>query len=181
MLNTVLIVTGIVLMLIAVFECVRLIQLNTLVNLQWAWYLTLSLIVFFLVGYVAYFFLISSNSNLPISTMLISLILFFGAIFVITILSISYWLIKALTVHSSQISETNKNLTKNTKDLENRTNELKKIQDMLREKNKELLKTLDDFYTLRIGLQKDAEAGKVSEENEKIKERLDAVKKNQTG
>jgi hypothetical protein len=181
MLNTVLIITGIVLMVIAVFECVRLIQLNTLVNLQWAWYLTLSLIVFFLLGYIAYFFLISSNGGLPISTMLISLILFFGAIFVITILSISYILIKALTMRSSQISETNKNLTKNTKDLENKTGELKKIQDMLREKNKELLKTLDDFYTLRIGLQKDVEAGKLSEENKKIKDRLDSVKRDQPG
>lgn len=181
MFDTVLIVFGIVLMLIAIFQCVRLIQLNTLVNLQWAWYLTLGLIVFFLLGYIAYFFLISNNGSIPISSMLISLILFFGAVFVITILSITYWLIKALTVRSSQISETNKNLTKNTKDLENRTNELKKIQDMLREKNKELLKTLDDFYTLRIGLQKDVEAAKLSEENKKIKERLDSVKKNQPG
>jgi diguanylate cyclase len=176
MLNSVLIVTGIILMVIAVVECAKLIQLNTIAGLQWAWYLILSLIVFFLVGYIAYFFLNSSYSNIPVSSMLISLILFFGAIFVITILSISYKLIKALTIHSSEIDKTNKSLTNNTKDLENRTGELKKIQDMLREKNKELLKTLDDFYTLRIGLQKDIEAGKLSEENKKIKEKIDAIK-----
>jgi hypothetical protein len=96
-------------------------------------------------------------------------------------LSISYTLIKALTIHSSEIDRTNQNLSKNTKDLENKTNELKKIQDFLREKNKELLKTLDDFYTLRLGLQKDIDAGKLSEENRKIKEKLDKLKGNQPG
>ena len=110
--------------------------------------------------------------------MLISFILFFGAVFVITILSISYELVKALTVKSSQIDKTNKDLIANTKDLENKTNELKKTEQLLHEKNKELESTLDDFYVMRMALQKDMELGKVSEENRKIKERLDALKKN---
>ncbi|MEK6967834.1 MAG: HAMP domain-containing protein [Nanoarchaeota archaeon] len=44
-------------------------------------------------------------------------------------------------------------------------------------KNKELVETLDELYTLRIHLQKDMELGKVIEENSKIKERLDSLKK----
>ena len=177
MINSILIVAGIVLMIIAVIECTKLIQINTIPNLQWAWYAALSLIVFFLVGYIAYFFLSSTVGNIPMSSILICLILFFGAIFVITILSISYQLIKALTLRSSAMDQTNKTLAQSTKDLENRQNELKKAQQLLNDKNKELIKTLDDFYTLRVGLQKDLEAGKIAEENRKIKEKLDAIKK----
>jgi predicted ferric reductase len=181
MINAVLVIAGIVIMIVSVVQCIRLINLNSIETLRGAWNFALGLIVFFLLAYIAYFFLETNYSSLPVSSLLISAILFFGAIFVITILSISYTLIKALTIHSSEIDRTNQNLSKNTKDLENKTNELKKIQDFLREKNKELLKTLDDFYTLRLGLQKDIDAGKLSEENRKIKEKLDKLKGNQPG
>jgi type VI protein secretion system component VasK len=179
MLESILIISGIVLMVIAVIECILLIRLNTIVNLRWAWYVIISLVLFFLIGYIGYFILFTTNSDIQMGMTLISFILFFGAIFVITILTISYQLIKALTIRSSEITETNKNLTKNTKELEAKHSELEKIQNMLREKNKELLKTLDDFYTLRIGLQKDLETGKMTEENTKIKARIDDLKTNQ--
>ena len=176
MINAALIISGVVLMVISVIQCVRLIQINTVKKLQWAWYLALLLIVFFLVGYIAYFFLSTNSPNLPISSLLICLILFFGAIFVITILSISYGLFHALIERSKEIDQTNTTLMKNASELENKQKELEKAQLLLDEKNKELEKTLDDFYTMRISLQKDMEAGKVAEENNKIKERLDAVK-----
>ncbi|OGF26340.1 hypothetical protein A2303_04055 [Candidatus Falkowbacteria bacterium RIFOXYB2_FULL_47_14] len=47
----------------------------------------------------------------------------------------------------------------------------------LDEKNKELERTLEDFYTIRLGMQRDLEKGTVSEENKKIRERLDKLKR----
>jgi ABC-type lipoprotein release transport system permease subunit len=176
MINSLLIITGIILMVISVVQCIKLITLHALASLQWAWYVILGLIVFFLIGYIAYFFLNTSYSNIPVSSLLISLILFFGAIFVITILSISYGLISALTQRSLEIDQTNTTLTTNAKELEHKQNELKNAQELLRMKNKELVKTLDDFYTMRINIQKDMEAGKLAEENKKIKDRLDTIK-----
>ncbi len=55
--------------------------------------------------------------------------------------------------------------------------ELEEIKKELEKKNKELESTLDDFYTMRIGIQKDLELGRIEEENEKIKRRLDNLKK----
>lgn len=65
-------------------------------------------------------------------------------------------------------------LEKYNKELEEK---VKKKTEELEEKNKELEETLDDFYTLRIGMQRDTESGKLEEENKKIKKRLDRVKK----
>lgn len=44
-------------------------------------------------------------------------------------------------------------------------------------KNKELEDTLEEFYTLRIGMANDLKKGQIDEENKKIKERLDKLKK----
>ena len=55
--------------------------------------------------------------------------------------------------------------------------ELGEFKKELEKKNKELENTLDDFYTMRIGIQKDLELGRIEEENEKIKRRLDNLKR----
>lgn len=47
----------------------------------------------------------------------------------------------------------------------------------LKQANVELEKTLDDFYTVRLGLQKDLELNRVEEENKKIKAKIDNIKK----
>jgi predicted PurR-regulated permease PerM len=176
MVNSALIVAGITLMVISVGQCIRLIRLNKIRSLQWAWYVIFSLIVFFLIGYVAYYILNSGYGNIPMSSLLVSLILFFGAIFVIAVLSISYQLFKALTERSSEIDKTNTDLVRNTQELQNKQAELKRAQELLHEKNKELVKMLDDFYMMRVNIQKDIETGKLVEENQKIKERLDTIK-----
>jgi hypothetical protein len=116
------------------------------------------------------------NGNIPINSLLINLILFFGSIFVIGVLSISYKLILLLTKKTIEISQINNDLTENTKTLAQKKEELEKTQTLLKEKNKELQNTLEDFYALRITMQKDLELGRVKEENEKIKERLDKLK-----
>lgn len=43
-------------------------------------------------------------------------------------------------------------------------------------RNKELEKTLDDFYTVRMGMLDDIEKGELKKENEKIKKRLDDLR-----
>ncbi len=47
----------------------------------------------------------------------------------------------------------------------------------LEKKNQELEQTLDDFYTMRISMQRQLSDGTVEEENKKIKQRMDAARK----
>lgn len=148
-------------------------------NLQALLYLMLCLIIFFLLGYTAYYFLSTNYPDIPVSSLLISLILFFGAIFVIGILSISYQLIKILTRRTEELNSMNIALTENTNTLKGKHEELIKTRKLLEQKNTELEKTLEDFYTLRIGMQKDIEDNAVKEENKKIKARLENLKINQ--
>lgn len=54
--------------------------------------------------------------------------------------------------------------------------ELNKKSEDLEKTNNELEGTLEDFYTIRLTMQRDIEAGKLEIENEKIKKRLDSLK-----
>jgi hypothetical protein len=179
MLNSILIITGIALMILSVFRCIKLIKVNVVKNLQGTLYLMLCLIIFFLLGYTSYLFLDTNYPDIPVSSLLICLILFFGAIFVVGILSISYQLIKILTQRTEELNQINKTLTGNTNTLKTRQEELVKTREMLEQRNSELEETLDDFYTMRISVQKEIESNKIEEENKKIKERLDNLKINQ--
>jgi predicted PurR-regulated permease PerM len=163
-------------MIISVFQCIKLIKINTIEDLGTSWYFMLGLICFFLLGYIAFLFLQSNNSNIPISSLLICFILFFGAIFVIGVLSISYQLIKKLTQKTVELNKMNASLSENSNTLASKQEELIKMQGLLKQKNEELNKTLEDFYTIRIGMQKDMEKGKLEEENKMIKERLEKLK-----
>jgi hypothetical protein len=125
---------------------------------------------------VACYYLDTYSKDIPINSLLISLILFFGSIFVIGVLSISYGLIKLLTKKNAEINQINNEIIENTRALARKKEELEKTQTLLKEKNTELQNTLEDFYTLRIAVQKDMELGKVKEENEKIKESLSKLK-----
>jgi hypothetical protein len=83
----------------------------------------LCLIVFFLFGYVGFYYLSFYYIDLQISTLLIKYILFFGSIFVIGVLSISYKLIELLTKKTMELSEMNSKLTENTKSLSQKKEE----------------------------------------------------------
>jgi len=63
-------------------------------------------------------------------------------------------------------NEMTNNLEKSHKNLE------KKVKD----RTQELEETLDDFYTMRIGMQKDIDSGTVEKENIKIRKKLDNLK-----
>jgi hypothetical protein len=49
----------------------------------------------------------------------------------------------------------------------------------LKKIKRELEETLEDFYTLRIGMSKDLEKQQIDSENKKIRERLDELKGNE--
>jgi hypothetical protein len=125
---------------------------------------------------MGFYYMGSNYKDIPISALLISLILFFGSIFVIGVLSISHELIKLLAKKNVEINQINNEILDNSRALARKKEELEKTQALLKEKNAELQNTLEDFYTFRITMQKDMELGKVKEENEKIKKRLDKLK-----
>lgn len=76
-----------------------------------------------------------------------------------------------------QIGIKTKKLIKELDERKNLQTKLESAQQEIQKKNKELGETLEDFYTMRIGIQKDLEAGRIEEENKKIKEKLDNIKK----
>ena len=53
----------------------------------------------------------------------------------------------------------------------------KNLEKKVEDRTQELESTLDDFYTMRIGMQSDIESGTLKDENIKIKKRLDNLKK----
>jgi nitrogen fixation/metabolism regulation signal transduction histidine kinase len=71
---------------------------------------------------------------------------------------------------TADLKKSRDDLLKANKELENSKKELEM-------KNKELDQTLEDFYTVRLNMQKDMELGRVEEENKKIKQRLDRLRK----
>jgi len=70
----------------------------------------------------------------------------------------------------------NKKVEERTGDLKNSKNELEKAKKELEQKNKELEQTLDDFYTMRLTMQKELEKGQIKKENQEIKKRLDKLR-----
>jgi hypothetical protein len=117
-----------------------------------------------------------TSKVIPLNSLLISLILFFGSVFVIGVLTVSYQLVSVLIQKTKELSLSNKTISENSELLRNKQIDLEKMESILKEKNNELEKTLEDFYTVRLGMEKDIQAGKLEEENKNIKNRLDALK-----
>jgi len=85
---------------------------------------------------------------------LVSGIFFFGALFVVIVLRVNYKLILKLTENSLRLGELNTVLENKNKELSHKTEELKKSEEKYIKRSKELDETLENFYTMRIGLQK---------------------------
>jgi chromosome segregation ATPase len=84
--------------------------------------------------------------------------------------------VRGLNEKTDKIQEANTILTHDAEMIQKKDKELEEIKSKLEKKNAELEKVLEDFYTIRIGMQRDMEAGKLEEENKKIKEQLDKLK-----
>jgi hypothetical protein len=168
---------GILLMVYAVYSVRKLLSVVREADNRRPWYILFPLIIFFLFGYLFYFYLLfTSISPSDMSAQLISAIFFFGAVFVVIVLSVNYALIGGLNEKAAKIQETNTALLRNTEIVQKKDNELEEAKITLERKNKELERALEDFYTLRLSMQRDMDEGKLQEENRKIKEKLDELK-----
>lgn len=163
-------------MIVSIGVCLKIIKINTIKKLQWQWYVMICFILFFLLAYIAYLFLSTDYQYISINSLLIVFILFFGSVFVIGVLLISYQLIESLTHVALDNIQSNMKLSENTHSLEEKQKELEQTKELLEKKNKELENTLEEFYTLRIGVQNDIKSGNIDEENKKIKEKIDALR-----
>ncbi len=84
---------------------------------------------------------------------------------------------------SDEVSLLQDNINSTLSSLESELEQRKKSERQLHEKglalqktNKELEKTLEDFYTVRIGMYEDMEKGEMEKKNKEIKDRLDELK-----
>ncbi len=78
---------------------------------------------------------------------------------------------------ASAFNQMTNDLKKSTVSIGELEKKIKRRTEELEKKNKELVETLEDFYTIRTGWEKDLEAGKLKAENKKIRERLDKLRK----
>ena len=67
-------------------------------------------------------------------------------------------------------------LENKNQELSRRAEELKLSENKYKERSQELDKTLESFYTLRLGMERDLKKNVLEEENKKIKERLDKLR-----
>jgi hypothetical protein len=171
MFSTILVIVGIFQMVYAVYSAHRLLKIIRGLRYRRLWFLLIALIYFFLLGYLIYLFLLSTALNpSDITAMLISGVFCFGALFVVLTLYVCSSLIENL-------NENNTILTTDSQAIQRNQTELKEAKAKLEQKNQELEKVLEDFYTLRMGFERDLESGQLHSENLAIKNRLDELKK----
>lgn len=128
-------------------------------------------VVFFIIGYLTILFKeLRSYPNSSFADPIISIIFFFGALFVIITLFINKHLVTKIISHSNELVQKNKILT-------NQKNELDASKQKYIYKNKELEQTLEDFYLLRTKVAEDLNTKKFEAENTKIKQKIDELKK----
>ncbi|MBU1167567.1 hypothetical protein KKC60_04135 [Patescibacteria group bacterium] len=137
----------------------------------------LILICLFILGYVAFLsrLIITLNSH-GINELLVSAIFFFGAMFVVIVLKVNNKLITKLINNSLRVDKVNKELQRKNKELSHKTDALKISEEKYKARSKELDETLEDFYTIRLGVQEQIEKETIEEENKKVKDRLDEIR-----
>jgi len=139
------------------------------------WQIILVLICFFLFGYIGYFF-IQLLDITELTGILVGFIFFLGALFVMLILMLNYQSAATLNANMRKLKNINSEIGAANRELAAKDEEMKKLKDQLEKRNSELVEMMDDFYTMRVGLQEEMEAGIIEEENKKIKKRLDSLR-----
>jgi len=81
---------------------------------------------------------------------------------------------------SADLKKLNSDIENKNLELRRHTEELKSSKQKYKERSMELDKTLEDFYTLRLGMARDIKEKILEEENKKIKERLDKLRSENT-
>src|SRR3989339_7289 len=176
MFNMILVSAGAIILFYSTWLCYKLnnsVKNNTAANHYWV---LLALICLFIFGYLAFFARLIYSPVHTTNELLVSVIFFFGAIFVVTVLKINNRLIYDLMRKSADLKKLNSDMENKNRELRNQTEELKSSKQKYKERSMELDKTLEDFYTLRLGMARDIKEKILEEENKKIKERLDKLR-----
>lgn len=177
MLSVLFVVLGILFLIFALSLGTRLIRKIEDKKVKRMWFVLILLVCFFLLGYVGYLvILFEAPKNLSTESVLISTIFFFGAIFVLGVFENALLLVRTVQQKSQSVEEINKKLQIQSDELQANEAELVKTKVLLEKRNAELEKTLDDFYTIRLGMAREMSEGKLTEENERIKMRLQEIK-----
>lgn len=175
MLNIVLVLCGAFLLVYSAILCHKLskkLEQNPSVRPS-SW--ILFLIYLFVGGYTAFIGRVAGNvGSHGFDEFLVSVVFFFGAIFVLVTLRAYHKLILKLSNESLGLEKLNSELE--NKNLSHQKEEIKESEEKYKKRFQELLETLDDFYTLRLSVQEKMNKEEVNEENKIIKERLDKIK-----
>lgn len=177
MIAILMLIVGIILMIYSISLSIKLILLLSKELKPRVWTL-FSLICFFLIGYIGYFyFFYNSLNEIDLKDILINSILFFGSVFVVLVLHNDLKIVKSLNSRTEKEKNLNKDLSDKTEELKKNKYELEKAKKELEKKNKELEAALEDFYMLRVQMSPNFEYGDIKKENEKIKERIEQLKR----
>lgn len=136
------------------------------------------LVYLFVFGYITFlmYLIRDINSQSP-NELLVSVIFFFGAVFVVIVLKINNQLLSSLVEKSVNLQKLNEDLKIRNQDLIQKSKALIISEKKYKDQTNELEKTLDDFYTMRLGMEKQMKEGTLEEENKKIKDRIDTLNK----
>lgn len=170
MINLILVAAGATLLIYSVGICHKLNKAMNNCAINKPCWIILTLIYLFIAGYLAFFIRLLYSPTHTANELLVSVIFFFGAVFVLIMSKTNYELIFDLIKKSSDLENKNQELSRHAE-------ELKLSKQKYKERSEELDKTLDSFYTLRLGMERDMKKNVLEEENRKIKERLDELKK----
>lgn len=153
MIDIILNVLGIILLIYSILLCAKILILLGKNNSQASWKFLCFLIILFLIGYCFHLYLLITPQFINFhKDLLVSLIMFFGAVFVVSVLEISKKQILILNNDKKQLELKNSELLTVSKKLKREHEELEKVKCELEKKNENLKDNLDDFYTLKLDL-----------------------------
>lgn len=151
MIDVILNLIGIILQVYSVFLCCQITKIIENKDSKKSWNFLCSLIIFFLIGYsFNFYFLITPNHPNFKKDFLVSLIFFFGAIFVAVVLNISKKQIVMLKNDKLELELKNKELTKISEKLKIEHNDLEEAKTKIEKINNHLKNNLDEFYSLKL-------------------------------
>lgn len=134
MANEILVIVGIIMFGYSLFICVKLLKLVSSPTLKKWWYFLLLFIILFGIGYVIFAYLLISGKQTTNSKLLetiVSLVFFFGAIFVVSAIRLILSTVVSLKKENKRVREISKELEKAKKGVEGkidaRTQELKEL------------------------------------------------------
>lgn len=176
MLPSILVGLGIIFMVIAIGLCYELNPKMGASALKKHWHALCFLIIFFLVGYIFYFInLFFPILHLTATNILISSILCLGAVFVVAVIRINMWIIDELHQRNSELNKANGELKIASEKLNLEKEHLIFAEKEMIEKNKEMDNLLQEFYTLRLTLEKGDR--KIKKENKGMKKSIDRIRR----